>query len=154
MNSGAYTNGKKGRRHANRSTADALSAASVKCVNESFEIVSYRDSIKTIDCNFLARWTGARYFAGCQLWFVKDCCGGVCVALTWSLIVFAECIVCRILLVSFLDSIYVLAVGTIFQCLTFLAVSSHLKSMFSDPVCVILFDFEIIESGLISCFEQ
>jgi len=128
-------NGKQSRRHASRLTSDALSAATVKCVSESFEIVSYRDSIKTIDCNFLSRWTGLR----CRLWFVKDCCGGVCVALTWSLILFAESIVCRILLVSFLDSMYVAVSGTIFQCLTFLAVVSHLKSMFTDPVCIIMY---------------
>jgi hypothetical protein len=133
LNDKEHGNGKS-RRHPSRISSDALRAASAKCVNESFEIVNYRDSIKTVDCDFLWRWTGIQYFAGCRLWCVKDCCGGFCVTLTWSLVMFAEFVICRILLVSSLDSLYIAVNGFTFQCLTFLAVVSHLKSMFTNPV--------------------
>ena len=109
-------------------------ATNSRCSTESFEIISYRDSIKTVDCSGIGRRFGLHWFEGCRLWIVKDVCGGICVTLTWFLLIFAESVVCSILLATFDESLHTAINGVIFQLMTFLAVTSHLRCMFTDPV--------------------
>lgn len=67
-------------------------------------------------------------------WCVKDVCGIVCAIMTWSLIVFAEIVVTFVILIPSPSYLYSITNAIIFNILAFLAVSSHLAAMFTDPV--------------------
>lgn len=69
---------------------------------------------------------------------LKDICGIVCSIFTWLLIAYAEFVVMRVILWPSTKSypVYRIVNMIVFNCGMFLAVSSHLKSMFSDPGAV------------------
>jgi len=71
-----------------------------------------------------------------RLWCVKDCCGVVCAAITWFLILYAEFVVLRVILYSHPNPLYSVINGLIFLILAFLAISSHLRTMLTDPGAV------------------
>ena len=102
---------------------------------DTFEIVSYRDSIKTIDITPLCYLLRLKSYKDCRLWIVNDLCGGICVVFTYSLIIFAECVACFVLFCEFWESLHDAVNAAVFQCCTALAVVSHLVCMFTDPVC-------------------
>ena len=104
--------------------------------NDTFEIVNYRDSIKTIDITPPFYLLKMKRCKDCRLWIVTDVCGGICVAFTYCLIIFAECVACFILFCDFWDSVHTAVCSVVFHCCTALAVISHLVCMFSDPVCI------------------
>lgn len=56
--------------------------------------------------------------------------------MTWLLIAYAEFVVMKVMLLQSPYPIYKYINMFIFNLLTFLAISSHLKSMFSDPGAV------------------
>lgn len=70
----------------------------------------------------------------------QDICGIVCVIMTWLLILFAEFVVCGlILLPNYNNYTFFSTVNmVIFQALAFLAFVSHLRTMLSDPVSLLL----------------
>jgi len=103
---------------------------------DTFEIVSYRDSIKTIDITPLCYLLRLRRYRGCRLWVVSDCCGVICAVFTYGLIFFAEYVACFVLLCDFWDSVHTAINAAVFQFCTALAVISHLVCMFTDPVCI------------------
>ena len=72
---------------------------------------------------------------GRKLWIVKDGCGLVCVAITWALVLYAEFVVCCVMLFPALatDFFYGLFNLALFNTLAFLALASHFKSMTTDP---------------------
>lgn len=70
------------------------------------------------------------------IWLVKDVLGIICAIFTWSLIIFAEYVVMTCILLPEEDTIYKIFNICIFQLLAFLAVSSHIKTMFTDPGAV------------------
>ena len=70
------------------------------------------------------------------VWCVKDVCGLVCATITWLLILYAEFVVMFVIIMpapytigNFLNTI-------LFHVLVFLALSSHLSAMLTDPGCV------------------
>lgn len=103
---------------------------------DTFEVVSYRDSIKTIDITPFCRLLRLKRYKSCRLWFVNDVCGVICVAFTYCLIIFAEYVAYFLLFCELLDSAHTVVNATVFQCCTALAVVSHLVCMFTDPVCI------------------
>lgn len=81
----------------------------------------------------------------------QDICGIVCVIMTWLLILFAEFVVCGlILLPNYSNYTFFSTVNmVIFQALAFLAFVSHLRTMLSDPVSLFLIVYVVL--GLIPC---
>ncbi|KAH9515480.1 Palmitoyltransferase zdhhc3 [Bulinus truncatus] len=71
-----------------------------------------------------------------HVWFVKDVCGIICAVFTWFLILYAEYVVMFVMLIHESSNIYSFLHGLIFNFFTFLAVSSHLRAMFTDPGAV------------------
>nr|VZH95107.1 unnamed protein product [Spirometra erinaceieuropaei] len=67
------------------------------------------------------------------VWFVRDCAGGVCMIMTWFLILYAEFVVSAILLPQIQSAAFCWIMGIIYHIFAFLAVASHLKAVFSDP---------------------
>jgi len=59
-----------------------------------------------------------------------------CVFFTWMLIFYAEFVVLRVILYSHPNKIFSVVNGIIFQALAFLALSSHLRTMLTDPGAV------------------
>ena len=78
-------------------------------------------------------------FLGHNLRIVKDGCGIFAVILTWLLIIFAEFIIWGILLLPSYDRLHSIVNGVIFQFITCLAAISHLRAMFTDPVCFVYY---------------
>lgn len=108
---------------------------SVNTAADTFEIVSYRDSITTIDITPVCDLLRLNRYKGCRLWVVNDVCGVICAVFTYSLIIFAECVACFILFCDLLDSVHIFINATVFHCCAALAVVSHIVCMFTDPVC-------------------
>lgn len=71
-----------------------------------------------------------------RAWCVKDICGIICAAMTWFLIFFAEFVVMAVILLPSQYPVYKTINTIIFNILSFLAISSHLRTMFSDPGAV------------------
>lgn len=70
-----------------------------------------------------------------RVWFVKDVCGMICAVLTWGLILYAEFIVMTVILLPSPYPVWSYVNMAIFSALAFLATASHMRTMFSDPVC-------------------
>lgn len=70
-----------------------------------------------------------------KLWFIKDSCGIFCAGITWALILYAQFVVCSVLIAPNLTKnvLYSTINGILFNCLAFLAITSHFKSMTTDP---------------------
>jgi len=103
---------------------------------DTFEVVSYRDSIKTIDITAVCHLLRLKRYKRCRLWVVNDLCGVICAVFTYSLIIFAECVAYFILFCDLLDSAHTFVNASVFHICTMLAVVSHLVCMFTDPVRV------------------
>ena len=58
----------------------------------------------------------------------------VCAFFTWLLILYAEFVVTRVILVPDFPSFFSILNFVIFQSLVVLAVSSHVRTMITDPV--------------------
>ncbi|RWS25546.1 Palmitoyltransferase ZDHHC3-like protein [Leptotrombidium deliense] len=70
------------------------------------------------------------------VWCVNDVCGIICALFTWFLIAFAYYVVLSCILIPEESLFYKLVNGIIFNVLAVLAVSSHLRTMFTDPGAV------------------
>ena len=81
----------------------------------------------------LKRWYRRNFT---NLWFIRDGCGIVCAVITWMLVVFAEFVVSLVLLDFSEQPLYSLFNWMIFTFLATLALSSHFKSMTTDPGAV------------------
>ncbi|KAF5297446.1 hypothetical protein FQR65_LT01377 [Abscondita terminalis] len=73
---------------------------------------------------------------GGMVWCIRDICGIICAILTWFLILYAEFVVTFIILIPTLYSFYSIINMVIFQTCAFLAFTSHLRTMFTDPGAV------------------
>ncbi|XP_006152624.1 palmitoyltransferase ZDHHC7 isoform X2 [Tupaia chinensis] len=71
-----------------------------------------------------------------RVWFVRDGCGMVCAAMTWLLVVYADFVVTFVMLLPSKDFWYSVVNGVLFNCLAVLALSSHLRTMLTDPGAV------------------
>ncbi|XP_054164596.1 palmitoyltransferase ZDHHC3-like [Oppia nitens] len=73
-----------------------------------------------------------RCFGG-RYWFVKDVCGVICALFTYSLLLFAEYVVIQVIIIPETNVIYKTINFIIFQLLAFLALTSHIRTMLTDP---------------------
>ncbi|OXA63873.1 Palmitoyltransferase ZDHHC3 [Folsomia candida] len=71
-----------------------------------------------------------------RMWCVKDICGIICAVLTWLLILYAEFVVMRIIILPSPYPLYRNINGLIWQALASLALISHARTMFTDPGAV------------------
>ena len=69
-----------------------------------------------------------------RVWFIRDGCGMICAVLTWLLVVYADFVVTFVMLLPSKDFWYSVVNGVVFNCLAVLALSSHLRTMLTDPV--------------------
>ena len=69
------------------------------------------------------------------LWFVKDICGIVCAVITWILVLYAQFVVGIVMIFPILESspLYGCLNFILFNTLACLALTSHFKSMTTDP---------------------
>lgn len=68
------------------------------------------------------------------VWFIRDGCGMTCAVMTWLLVVYADFVVTFVMLLPSKDFWYSVVNGVLFNCLAVLALSSHLRTMLTDPV--------------------
>lgn len=66
--------------------------------------------------------------------FLQDICGIICAIFTWLLILYAEFVVTFVTLLPCPYPIFQCVNMVIFQVFAFLAMASHLRTMFTDPV--------------------
>ncbi|XP_031197437.1 palmitoyltransferase ZDHHC7 isoform X1 [Mastomys coucha] len=71
-----------------------------------------------------------------RVWFIRDGCGMVCAVMTWLLVVYADFVVTFVMLLPSKDFWYSVGNGVLFNCLAVLALSSHLRTMLTDPGAV------------------
>ncbi|XP_058384385.1 palmitoyltransferase ZDHHC7 isoform X2 [Diceros bicornis minor] len=71
-----------------------------------------------------------------RVWFIRDGCGMICAVMTWLLVVYADFVVTFVMLLPSKDFWYSVVNGVIFNCLAVLALSSHLRTMLTDPGAV------------------
>ena len=65
---------------------------------------------------------------------MKDICGLVCAVFTWLLIAYAEYVVVFVMLLHENSTFGGLIHGIVFNTFVFLAIASHMRAMFTDPV--------------------
>ncbi|XP_059194798.1 palmitoyltransferase ZDHHC3-A-like isoform X3 [Centropristis striata] len=70
------------------------------------------------------------------MWFIRDVCGIVCAMITWLLVLYADFVVLFVMLLPSKNLMYSIVNGTLFNVLAFLALSSHLRAMCTDPGAV------------------
>ncbi|XP_077919939.1 palmitoyltransferase ZDHHC7 isoform X2 [Halichoerus grypus] len=71
-----------------------------------------------------------------RVWFIRDGCGMICAVMTWLLVVYADFVVTFVMLLPSKDFWYSVVNGVLFNCLAVLALSSHLRTMLTDPGAV------------------
>lgn len=76
-----------------------------------------------------------RCFNG-RLWFVRDVCGMICALFTYILIIFAQYVIITVIIVPEQSVPTKVTNFVIFEFFTFMAISSHLRTMFTDPGAV------------------
>lgn len=102
------------------------------------QVVTYKDAITTIDLSPLFYRLGFQYRRDhtMSLWVVRDCCGLFCAGFTWLLIVFAEYVMWYFILLPSINEFHNFVNGVIFLGFSCLAALSHIRAMFTDPVCL------------------
>lgn len=68
------------------------------------------------------------------VWFVRDVAGFICMLFTWLLIAYAEFVVSCIILPQLPNVPFAWIFGIVYHIFAFLAVCSHCKAVFTDPV--------------------
>jgi len=71
-----------------------------------------------------------------RMWCVRDICGVICAVMTWLLILYAEFVVMRIIILPSPYPVYRNINGLIWQITALLALISHGRTMFTDPGAV------------------
>ncbi|KAL2093047.1 hypothetical protein ACEWY4_010359 [Coilia grayii] len=71
-----------------------------------------------------------------QLWFIQDGCGMVCAFITWFLVLYADFVVTFVMLLPAKSAWYAVVNGVLFNALAVLALTSHLRTMLTDPGAV------------------
>ncbi|KAG9341998.1 hypothetical protein JZ751_018316 [Albula glossodonta] len=79
---------------------------------------------------------GAGPGEGERVWFIQDGCGMVCAFMTWFLVLYADFVVTFVMLLPSKNFWYALINGVAFNCLAILALTSHLRTMLTDPGAV------------------
>lgn len=76
---------------------------------------------------------------GGRMWCVSDICGIICAVMTWLLVTYAEFVVFTVILGTANYPIYTTFNLLLFNVFALLALSSHARAMFTDPVSGFLF---------------
>lgn len=71
-----------------------------------------------------------------QIWFIRDGCGLVCAFITWFLVLYADFVVTFVMLLPSKNFWFALINGVAFNFLAVLALTSHLRTMLTDPGAV------------------
>lgn len=71
---------------------------------------------------------------GGRMWCVSDICGIICAVMTWLLVTYAEFVVLTVILGTSNHPIYTTFNLLLFNVFAVLALSSHARAMFTDPV--------------------
>ncbi|XP_017545673.1 palmitoyltransferase ZDHHC7-like [Pygocentrus nattereri] len=74
--------------------------------------------------------------ATARVWFIQDGCGMVCAFITWFLVLYADFVVTFVMLLPSKSVAYAVVNGVLFNCLAVLALTSHLRTMLTDPGAV------------------
>ncbi|XP_066505678.1 palmitoyltransferase ZDHHC7-like isoform X2 [Hoplias malabaricus] len=74
--------------------------------------------------------------AAARLWFIQDGCGMVCAFITWFLVLYADFVVTFVMLLPSKSMAYAVVNGMLFNSLAILALTSHLRTMLTDPGAV------------------
>lgn len=72
--------------------------------------------------------------SGERVWFIQDSCGIVCAVMTWFLVFYAGFVVNCVMLLPSKNFWFSLVNGVAFNFLGVLALSSHIRTMLTDPV--------------------
>ena len=72
--------------------------------------------------------------ATARVWFIQDGCGMVCAFITWFLVLYADFVVTFVMLLPSKSVAYAVVNGVLFNCLAVLALTSHLRTLLTDPV--------------------
>lgn len=73
---------------------------------------------------------------GGRMWCVSDICGIICAVMTWLLVTYAEFVVFTVVLGTANHPIYTTFNIILFNMFVILALSSHVRAMFTDPGAV------------------
>lgn len=73
---------------------------------------------------------------GGRVWCVSDICGIICAVMTWLLVTYAEFVVVTVVVGTANYPIYTTFNLLLFNVFAVLALSSHTRAMFTDPVSV------------------
>ncbi|KAK7115485.1 hypothetical protein V1264_001342 [Littorina saxatilis] len=94
------------------------------------------DGVTTIDCTPYFKCLGLTSPWLRRVWFVKDICGLVCAVITWMLLLYAEYVVMIVMLLPQFFSPYNFFNAIVYNFFSFMALSSHLRAMLTDPGAV------------------
>lgn len=72
--------------------------------------------------------------SGGRVWFIQDSCGMVCAVLTWFLVLYAAFVVNFVMLLPSKNFWFSMINGVAFNFLAVMALSSHVRTMLTDPV--------------------
>jgi hypothetical protein len=126
-------NGGGHRKHTNGGNMNGGGGNSSDSYEEEEEEESTDDEKYCCDCYCIkCPWPAS----GGATWFVRDACGIVCAATTWSLVLFAEFVVMFVIILPAPFTVANFLNTCIFQVLAFLALSSHAAAMLTDPGAV------------------
>lgn len=117
-----------------RTDSDEFGGPIIRVVGRAKPDTSYDENVVLMDCGPFWSRLGIVWPQCQSIWLVKDICGLICAIFTWFLIAYAEYVVIFVILLPSPNQIHSIINGTIFQFFAFLAISSHLKAMLSDPV--------------------
>lgn len=117
-------------------SADTVDPATIESERNNPDIVEIIESDNTDSKEKMAKF----HFCRCQAeWFVRDGLGMTCSGMTYCLILFAEFVVIAVILLpGFPLSAWSYVHAILFSFLAFLAASSHLRAMTTNPVGVSL----------------
>lgn len=107
------------------------------------------DTVVIVDCTPFCKRLGLMWPEGQQLWFVKDICGVICAVFTWMLVGYAEFVVLFVMLIPGTSTVYATVHGVLFTFLSTMAVSSHVRTMLTDPVSSTPTSCSFIINGII-----
>lgn len=83
------------------------------------------------------RDTHNRCFRG-RLWCISDICGIICAVMTWLLVLYADIVIFIVVYGTTSKPYYSSFNSFLFNALAFLALTSHSKAMFTDPVSTLV----------------
>lgn len=72
-----------------------------------------------------------------RIWCIRDICGIICAVLTWLLVFYAEIVVLSVIYQTETHPIYSTINVFLFNVFAILALTSHTRAMFTDPVSMI-----------------